>query len=243
MSSKTTPKNNKEAEAVAVLYDADARNRFGYNVIENGKKYKTAAIFEALTDERYLQWVREFKIRGNDDDVNEESREASIRLWDDIVSAVENIEVPEGEDFHDIIPYSEKIQGLNEFLAIAVFDPDEEAEDDGVRRPAAVRTQTVITEAFFNGQITRQTHVLKEKTLEWEKKYSRIQAKRFKQETTRGLRRKPKVEFVPQDAKIGEMYDEMVERTAGFAGRVPLRFKTAVISHVFDATFEAEEKK
>ncbi|MBV9242688.1 MAG: hypothetical protein JO314_11840 [Acidobacteria bacterium] len=226
------------------VYDPDARNRFEYVVHENGQQFDTAQVFEPLSDDRYLQWLNEFRIRGNESHVDEQSSEASLKLSRELVCEIGNIEVPEGYDWRDLPSYKERIDILNQFLAVAAFDVDDEAPSGGKRTPHAERTQTVLTEAWFNGQILQQRHVMREKNLELEKKYARIQGKRFKPETTRGLRGKPKIEFVPQDRKIGEMYDEMQVSASGFAGDfIPLRFKTAVIHHIFAAKFEAAEKK
>src|SRR4051812_5892891 len=88
-------KKEKKAEPPPP-FDADARNRFEFTVREGVKKYETAHVFGPLTDERYMKWLRDFKIRGNDDDVSEEAREASVALWDDVITEVEKIQYPEG---------------------------------------------------------------------------------------------------------------------------------------------------
>jgi hypothetical protein len=88
----------KKEEKPAPIYDPDARNRFAFSVREGMEKYDTAHIYEPLGDERYLQWLKEFKVKGNEDDVDEESREASVRLWDEQIFDVANIENPEDAD-------------------------------------------------------------------------------------------------------------------------------------------------
>jgi hypothetical protein len=55
--------------------------------------------FEPLDDERYMQWQREFKIKGNEDDVSEEAREASVRLWDDQIFQLKTSTFPKGPTF------------------------------------------------------------------------------------------------------------------------------------------------
>lgn len=222
----------KAAEPPAPVYDADARNRFPFNVREGVKLYETAHVFEPLSDERYMQWLREFKMRGNEDMLDEESREATCRLWDELIFEVEKFKVPEGKDLRELILPAEKIEAISAFMAVAIGADIEKT--DSVRTFNENATQTVVTEAYFNGEIAVQTHVLKQAGLEWQKKYSRISAKRFKQEKTGGLRRQPKVEYVPQDHKFGELYDEMFVSQEGFVGgKIPLRFKTVVIEHLF----------
>jgi hypothetical protein len=196
----------------AKLYDPEARNRFEYEVRENGSIFEVGHVFGSLSDERYVQWQREFKIKGNDEnDVDEQSLEASVRLWDDIIIEVENIDFEAGTDWKAFIPYSEKIDALNDYLAVAIADETEDQKAVTKRTIGPGQSsQTVITEAWTNGDVAKQKHVLVRATMELKKKYSRIQSKRFKQETIKGLhRRQPKVEFVPQDEKLGELYDEM----------------------------------
>ena len=112
----------------------------------------------------------------------------------------------------------------------------------------AENTQTVTTECFFNGEVISQIHVLTATTFELEKKYERIQSKRLKQEKITGLRnRKPKIEYIPQDDKLGGLYDDILVSVTGFGTAfehlnetytVPLRFKVAVINYIFAPTIE-----
>jgi hypothetical protein len=242
--SEETQEASSEQLAVVSQYDATANNRFEYEVRhDDGLKYDTAHIYKPLSDERYLQWIREFKVKGNEEDVSEESREASVRLWDDQILEVENIEYPEGADWKALIDPQQKIESLNDFLAVAIVDDDAKASGKirlGVENP----TQTVTTEAFFNGELVRQKHTFKKKSFEHEKKYSLIQSKRFKQEVVKGLhKRKPKIAYIPQDEKIGELYDELLISSEGFAdGNIPLRFKTTVVHSIFASELQNAKK-
>lgn len=253
MSETTQTTENKlvrsEPQGVAVqpsrakpIYDAESRNRFAFDVRVGSKKYETAHIFEPLIDDRYLQWLREFKLKGTEQNVSEESREATARLWDDQIFQVEKIKVPEGTDFRSLIPVMEKIEAIQAFLAVAIADDVERVTEE--RGFGADETQTIRTETFFNGEIVTQKHEMKLLDLELQKKYSRIRQKQFKQEPTRGLRRQPKIEYVPQDNKFGELYDEMMVRTEGFANDlIPLRFKTTVIDHIFGEMLDQKKSE
>jgi hypothetical protein len=223
------------------VYDAEARNRFEFTARQGVLKYETAHVFEPLSDERYVTWLKDFNVRGNEDNVSEEAREASVKLWDDQIFQVEKIQYPEGADFRTLIPAQEKIEAINSFLAVAIGEDLQMVKGDRVLGSSA-QTQTILTETFFNGDIVTQSHEMRLSNLELEKKYSRIQAKRFKQEPTRGLRRKPKIEFIPQDEKLGELYDEMFVSQEGFAnGVIPLRFKTTVLHHLFGETLDQKK--
>lgn len=225
----------------AAVYDPDAKNRFEYKYKEDGFVYDIAFIFGPVSDERYLQWIREFKVSGNDDDVSEESREASCRLWDDLILEAENVEYEKGADWRSLIDNQEKIDSLNDLLAVAVVEAAEPAA--GRRKLGGSTTQTVVTEAWVNGEAVQQRHELQKKSFELEKKYSRIQAKRFKQTTVGGaLKRKPKIEYVPQDEALGRLYDEMLVKAEGFADeRIPLRFKTTVMHELFASKLDQKK--
>lgn len=220
------------------VFDPAAENRFEYSVTEDGQRYDVAHVFDAVSDERYLQYLNEFKISGDEDDVKEEGREASVRLWDELISRVDGIKYDDDTDWRSFFPANEKIQGVADLLAVAI-DDGSDAPASGPRTIGPKIEQTVITECMSNGDVLRQKHVLRVPTFELEKKYARIAGKRFKREQTRGFRKKTTVTYIPQDKAFGELYDEMAISTYGFVGNVvPLRFKTAVMHYVFASKLE-----
>lgn len=235
-----------EAAAAAGTYDALAANRFEYQVEEGGLIYDTAHIFgpfEDAGDDRYLQFTREFKIKGTSgsENVSEESREASMRYWDDIIAKVENIDIPEDGNWKGLINFQEKIQALDDFLAVAIIPAEEKASTTRNLVKSAEETM-ILTEAWFNGKTPQQTHRLKKRSIEWEKKYKRIEGKLYKQETTRGLKRKARVEYVPQDEAFAKLYDEMFIAATGFKDDIiPIRFKTKVVHFIFSSPLDAKK--
>lgn len=230
-------------ETPAPLYDAAAKNRFEFELKEDGLKYDIAFTLNPLDDdERYMQWMRDFKIKGGEQDVSEESTEASCRYFDDVVDSVEGIDFPPGADWKSLIRSSEKTDVMKAVLAVAISDPEIASKKPAFRASSEIEQVTIITECWFNGEVAQQKHVMRPRTAELEKKYARISGKRFKQENTRGLRRKPRVEYAPQDDKFGELYDQMKISATGFAGDViPLRFKTTVVHEIFNS--ELDQKK
>lgn len=224
------------------IYDAKATQRQEFEVTENGAKYDTAHVYQPLDDPRYLEFVKSFKLKGDGKEINENETEAYTTLWDDLCTEVENFDAEGEENWKSLIDSSEKTESLINFLAVAVVEP--ETKSDGKRRAAAITTETIITEAFFNYPNTcQQTHVLKKKTDDWKKKYDHIKRKQWRQEATKGLRREPKIEYVPQNEAFGALYDEMFISSEGFKDNVtPLRFKTTVIHHIFGGS-KLDEKK
>lgn len=223
------------------LYDAEAKNRLEFKFPSGGSEYDVAFIFLPVSDDRYLTWLRDFKLQGDGERMDEETMASTCTLFDDICESMENVEF-DGDDWKALVPIRQKIDATNNLLAVAAFDP--ESKGDGPLKLTAQTTRVVLTEAYFNGSIVQQKHILKEETIEWKKKYSRVQAKRFRREITRGLSRQAKVEYVPQHTKLAELYDEMLVSNEGFAGNVvPLRFKTNVIEHIFESEYEPAAKK
>lgn len=239
----------KQPETPSAIYDASARNRFPYSVRSGGTKYDVAHVFGPLSDERYMQWNRDLKVRGNADEIEENSREASVALWDDLIVEVEGVEYDAGTDWKQFIPSSEKLEAVNDFLAVAIVDDEEQSSPGKLRLGDRdeKRPLIVTTEAWFNGEVVRQRHDVQPRSFESEKKYERIQAKRIRQEPVKGLnKRKPKIEYIPQDESLGKLYDDMCLGVIGFLGvakdvdvyMIPLRFKVVVIHHVFAPTLD-----
>jgi hypothetical protein len=209
-------------------YDAEATQRYTYEVEVDNEIFDTVHVFGPLSDTRYVQWITDFNVKSVKGEVTQDTEEASLKLWADLVT-VENVE--DGAGIED----DEKIKALGDFLAVVA---DSEAKKSTGMRPAktGASQQRVTTSAYFDGKEAEQTHVLQPKDDEWKKKYDRIQKRRFKEEATKGLSRKPNVEFVSQDEAIGELYDEMFISAKGFRnGIVPLRFKTTVIHSIFES--------
>jgi|GEM_PF-6094515 len=229
-----------ESENTSQIYNMHAQNRFEFEIERDGQSYDVPQTFKPLSDERYIQWLNDLSVRSNaNGEVEEKAREATAKLWDDVIADVENIDYDEGTDYRPLFAAADKIEAMNNFLAVSVVSND--GTRGRLRLGAASETQVVRTECWFNGEIVEQTHVLRTKTFELEKEYDRIQAKRTKRETTRGLRRQAKVEYIPQDEALGKLYDSMSVSVDGFTdGEIPLRFKTLVMNYVFAPSLKAK---
>ncbi len=223
----------------AAFYDANAEQRHELTAIADGEKYQTAHRIKPIEDERYLAYLKAVDIKGDDEDVDSHEKESGAAFWDDLIIEVENVEFEEGSDWKALIDADEKNEALNLFLAVAIIEP--ETVSNGKRKLTSNASQTIRTEAYFNGVPIQQTHKLQAKTPELIRKYDRIQRNRFKQEPTKGLRRKPKMIYVPQDRNIAALYDEMFIEQTGFAnGIIPCRFKTSVIHYCFAPKVESK---
>lgn len=227
-------------ENSAVNYDAELNQRYEFEVAENGNRYDTAHILKPISDERYLAFVKSIELTESESEIAKRAKEASVKLWADLIVEVENISINENENLSEIIETDEKVKVINDFLAVAVIPAEKNAGERQGRRKEEV--QTVKTEMFFSGLPVQQTHTLKATSDEWRKKFDQIQKNRFKQEKTKGLSRKAKIEYFPQDEAIANLYGEMQIETRGFENQnCPIRVKTAVIYDIFASRFD--EKK
>jgi hypothetical protein len=231
---------NETATQAEVKYNANANQRYEYEVTQNGERFDTAHLFKPISDERYLQWMKSWDIKSTSDgEADEKYSEATSQLWDDLIIEVENIDLV--ENWKELIPLDEKLEAIANYLAVAISEKGE--KNAGKRSLAPSETELVITEAYFNQKVTSQKHFIKTANREeFRKKYHRIQQKRFKQEKIGGLRRQPKITVVPQDEKIGQLYDEMISSYEGFEENInPLRFKTTVIHSLFGSVLDAKK--
>lgn len=223
-------------------YDANAQQRFEFEVTEGGVKYDTAHLYQPLSESRYIEFLHSIKAKGNEREAEENEIEVKTALWNDLVSDVENLDKGGLDNWKDLIDYGEKRESLEKYLSVAVVEP--ETKSTGMRQLINNDVDVVTTEAFFNfPNVVTQTHKLKKKNDDWRRKYSRIKQRVWKVEQTKGLRRDPKVEFVPQDEAFGGLYDEMKIEATGFKDNIiPLRFKVRVIHYIFDDS-KLDEKK
>lgn len=223
-----------------VLYDATATQRFPFSVKEDGELIETAHIFKPIDDTKHLNYLRELvKIR--DGDRNDKTlNELTVDFWrDDLIKNIENLQAEEGTDFRDIPDAEEEVAPLTvSYLTVIVKQPT--VAQKRKRSPIKTNKQTITTQAYFNGEVCEQRHVL-QKGDEWKKKYNRIQRSQYvegkdaKGETT--------VKFVPAYEDKIKLYDEMMIEAQGFAADIiAARFKLATIDSAFETSvFDAKK--
>ena len=221
---------------VPVLYDAAAHQRFPFSVKEDGVLVETAHVFKPLDDERHLAYISEFvKIRDGER-VDKTLTELSVDLWRELIESIENLEVEPGADFRDIPDAEEEISPLLiSYLTVIVKPPT--VSDKRQRSPIKSDRQTIITQAYFNGEVCEQKHILQAKSDEWRKKYNRVQRSQYVEDKTKGKTNEPKLTFVPQNRAKAALYDEMLIEARGFADDViPMRFKVVAVDAAFESS-------
>lgn len=229
------------------LYDSEAIQRFEFTIAENGKKYQTAHIFNPLPDERYLQFLQQIKVKAKGENIESDATNASQALWDDLIKEVENVDFGGEPDWKPMVSvFNEKIPSLNNYLAVAIIDDEAEEGPAAARRIVKANkeplSQTVVTEAFFNGEPVRQSHVLQPLSVALATRYSKLQEKTFNVKQVPGVKDIKIITYRPQDAEKARLYDEMALSQTGFSGGIPLRFKVKVVDYIFAPTLEAAKK-
>lgn len=224
------------------LYNPNAEQRFEFEVEGEDGIYKTAHRFKPLAEERYFDYVKAIEISEDQNVVENSVRQAFNDLWNDLIIEVENVELEEGQELKTAISPEEKNKAIEALLAVAVVPPE---NVKGVRKLVSSDQKTILTEAYFNNSVTRQTHILKAVNEEWKRRFIRIRASQIEEKKNSGLDGQDKYKFIPQDIAFGELYDSMLLNVSGFEGEtVPLRFKTTVISsHFAPKISKSKEKK
>lgn len=235
------------AEKPPVVYDASAEQRYQFEIKENGRKFKSAHRFKPVDDERHFEFVGHLlQIEYGEQaaaEKNAAEKQTIVDFWRNQIIEIENVEIEDGSDFHDFADADNEIVPMTTMLLAVVVKNAKAAS--GKRQFGTAKsseTQSVRTEAFFDGLPVEQTHTLKAKSDEYQKKYNRLQRSQYKVERTEGLRREPKLEIVPQHKAKGLLYDEMYISSTGFADDiVPLRFKVVVIDDIFSASIDPKK--
>jgi len=233
-SNQATADDNTAAVPAPVLYDATVTQRFPFSVREDGELIETAHIFKPIDDAKHLNYLRELvKIRDgerNDKTLNE----LTADFWRDLIESIENLETEPGTDFRDVPDAEEEIAPLTvSYLTVIVKQPT--IAQKRKRSPIKTKNQTVTTQAYFNGEVCEQKHILAAKSDEWRKKYNRISRSQYVED--KNGTGDAKLKFVPAYEEKLALYDEMFIEATGFAAdTIPARFKLAAIDAAFETS-------
>lgn len=220
--------------AVPVLYDATAKQRFPFQIKEDGELIETAHIFKPVDDAKHLDYLREVVKVRDGERTDKTLTDLTVEFWrEHLIDSIENLETEEGADFRDIPDSEEEITPLTVSYLTVVVKPATVAEKRK-RSPIKSKSQTIITQAYFNGEVCEQKHIL-QKGDEWKKKYNRIQRSQYVEDkNNKDENGEAKLKFVPAYEDKLSLYDEMMIETHGFANDIiPARFKLTAIDGAF----------
>jgi hypothetical protein len=225
-----------------VAYDADKEQRIEGSIVRGEKRYKVTHVLGPVTDEAIEAFdrARDQRIRNlkGQSEVETSAFIAAVQLWDRLAVAVEGIGQP-GEpppaDWKQKIAAVDKAAAINDgLLLVAVFDEEvQDAEDDDLlgwdEAGSSPGVQTVKLRCLAGNVEIVTSHQLAPANAQNYAAYNRImsraslaQGRRLGQAETR----------IPAKAKaLGALYDELHVGDLGYAGRIPLHHKVAVVTH------------
>jgi len=223
---ETPPTENAINQEKKVFYDADAKQQIAFD--EPFGDGEVVCHYEPLSDERYARFTRESKTKLVDggDSISLENADALSALWDDQVFDIEGIEGKKPENWKiEIDDYKYKIPSMQSFLLVVAYAP---------KLVWGQTDKAIHTDAYFNGKPATQKHFLRKTTVEDKKAMRRFQRIPLNSKT-KGLE-SADITISSYAVEKGELYDQMKAGDAtGYAGRIPLWHKVAVIDFLMSA--------
>jgi hypothetical protein len=236
----------------AVLYDAGATQRVPFAVEYKGRTFTLHYNFAPLTDEVLKEYDRLRDVRLAPVDANLAGQKgaletkinsfaASVWLWNELALSVEGIGRPGDpmpEDWKSRIDDRDKAGAIDDaLLACQIVPPPASEPGEYLPWEWVDDTSTVYLKAVYAGHEVLTEHVLRKPSKAQVDEYRAFTSSSYLvqgQKINRGERRIP-----PRAAKLGRLYDALVESTGGYRGAVPLHHKTIVVQHHLDTEQEA----
>jgi hypothetical protein len=246
MSEQTAPNGDTKQQ---ILFDADAPQRIPFNVEHEGELYEIAFNASPLTDELTRQYESRRNVRqagAEADDglegivTKSDSDAAGAWLFDVLMSAVEGVE-ESGEDWKSQFDVLEKAGFIEQSLfAVEVVAPPKTSTGKPLPRVRRGGEGAVRLRAIFSGRIVETVHRLRDADADLMREYASIMGRGVLVQGSKLGRREI---YVPSRAgRLGEIYDGLKVSATGYAGRVPLHHKMAVVVHHLSRQQEAVAK-
>lgn len=216
-----------ETETKPLVYDADADQRIKFDTFDGDDQI--VFVFQPITDGRYIEFAEKSRLKLVDGGENllSDNSTALVELWNDVITDVEGIEGEKPDNWRDEMDADrEKIPSITALLTVAAYTE--------TKRSWGQRDDSVITEAYFNNKPVSQKHFLRKKSLEDVRAY-----RKFQKIPVGGKGKGLKAGDIIIPSYAGQkaaLYDRMQTKEAeGYAGRVPVWHKIAVIDYIFSA--------
>jgi hypothetical protein len=224
-------------ETAVVIYDADAEQRVPFQTERKGKLYSVVHVFGPVTDEAVIQYERGRDQRISDAETGESNEQdvmavtsrsfqAAIAYWDSTGTRAEGYA---GE-----VSAKDKAFAVQNILFAVEFDalslaaadelcPDDEDDD----------TSTYKLRCMFDGQLLTTEHTLRAGTADEVAEFQSMMSRAL---LVRGTHFGQTDQRIPSKARrLGVLYDKVKVTSAGYAGRVPIHHKMAVVLRHFRA--------
>jgi hypothetical protein len=242
MSLQDVPKEAAgEVEQREAKYDADAEQRAPFQTERKGKLYSVVHVFGPITDEAVIQYERGRDQRISDAETGESNEQdamavtsrsfqAAIAYWDSTGTRAEGYA---GE-----VSAKDKAFAVQNILFAVEFDalslaaadelcPDDEDDD----------TSTYKLRCMFDGRLLTTEHTLRAGTADEVAEFQSMMSRAL---LVRGTHFGQTDQRIPSKARrLGVLYDKVKVTSAGYAGRVPIHHKMAVVLRHFRAQQKA----
>jgi hypothetical protein len=191
------------------LYDMNAVQTYEFEI--DGE---TVAIkIKPLTDEYYKELFAGIDLSSDNKETQRKIYEAQLKQFNELVIDAEKYDF----DIEDII----QIMARYELARVR----------DVIK---ATEGFAVVTECYFDGKPTSQTHLLRKKTIDDSIEYSGIAARQYKAKPGKSLDSETNYTYVPQHQAKADLYDSMMRSADGYEDhKVPIRVKALVIDNIF----------
>jgi hypothetical protein len=243
--SETTP-----TPVALLVYDCDAPQRVSFDTERRGKTFKVIHVIDGISDEDIIEFERGLDVRLSDADsqdtndasalaMSSKTLEPALKLWDKRATGVEKYALRnvEGDWKQEIAPRDKAFAVTGVLLALQ-FKSLPVASDDEACPPDDDDTSTYYARAIFNGQIVELRHVLRRATPEQMSEFQGVMNRVYMVEGTRFGETDQRI---PSRSKaLGVLYDKLKVEVSGYAGRVRLDHKRAVVMRHMRAQHKAD---
>lgn len=250
--SDNQPLNNEQTPAAAVLFDADAQQRVPFQIEFEGELYEIAYKIDPVSDEQTTELETRRNVRQAEADADEargrdgmvaesDSLDASDWLFKQLAKGVEGTEFDDDGDWMENFSQRERAAVIDQaVLACQVLDLSKVKA--GKRLPAK-RTgsgSTTVLRVLFGGRQIDTRHVLAEGDGDIQSEFDALMRRGV---IVAGTKLGQREIYIPNRARrLGEFYDRLKLSAEGYAGRIPLHHKMAVVIHHLGRTQQALTK-
>lgn len=223
-----------EQKAPPVLYDVTAEQRMPFQTERKGVMYNVAHIFGAIKDEDVMEYERRRDQRISDADTSETDDQSAMAVSGSSFEAAVNYWNTTGaraEGYASTISEKDKAYAVQTLLFGVEWLPLPSATADEACPPDDEDTSTHRLRCMFNGQIITCEHTLNPPTPE---QLSEFQRKMSRAVITQGTQFGQTDQRIPSRARyLGDLYEQVKLEAKGYAGRIPLHHKMAVVLRHF----------
>ncbi|MBS1793351.1 MAG: hypothetical protein JSS81_05825 [Acidobacteria bacterium] len=233
-----------ETTTEQILFDADAEQRFTYEITDGEVKYEITQVYRGLPDEQLAEYdrLREVSVdtNGANTDVMTDSMSADDYLFRELCTDVLGFDGDKPDNWQDLIEYDEKKAGINKLLSIKIVSDNTEKQVQPRQWGKAIASEKVELTALFDGRIVTTKAHFGAKTPADVAAYGVIKNRVSLIE--RGLDESA-IKIPASMKRKADLFDRINPRVEGYRGRVPLHHKAAFVTGFFESKIASTEKK